>query len=109
MPHYVTLVTFTQEGLKNLNSTTKRAKAFEDAAEKLGVKILYTLWTVGRYDIVHILDAPDDETAAGMAFSLGSLGNVRTETLRAFGREEMEKIIARVQSPFDLLRGQINK
>lgn len=105
MPQYVCLVTFTKQGLKNLGATTKRAKAFEDAAEKLGVEIKYTLWTVGRYDIVHILEAPDDETAASMAFSLGALGNVRTETLRAFDREEMEAIIDRVQTPFDLLKG----
>ncbi len=84
MANYVCLVSFTQEGLKNLKATTKRAKAFEEQAEKVGVKIKCTFWTVGRYDLVHIFEAPDDETAAAMAFSLGVVGNVRTETLRAF-------------------------
>ena len=105
MPQYVCLVSFTQQGLKNLGATTKRAKAFEDTAAKIGVEIKYTLWTVGRYDIVHILDAPDDQTAASMAFSLGALGNVRTETLRAFDRQEMDQVLEKVQTPFDLLRG----
>ncbi len=105
MPQYVCLVTFTQQGLKNLAATTKRAEAFEVAAEKLGVIIKSTLWTVGRFDLVHILEAPDDDTAATMAFSLGSIGNVRTETLRAFDGGEMKEIIKNVQTPYDLLSG----
>jgi uncharacterized protein with GYD domain len=109
MPYYVCLVSFTQQGLKNLGATTKRAKAFEDTAEKLGVKILSTYWTVGRYDLVHILDAPDDDMAASMAFSLSGLGNVRTETLRAFDRKQMETILKKVQTPYDLLREQSEK
>ncbi len=103
MPNYVCLVTFTQEGLKNLKATTKRAAAFEEKVKEHNVKIKYTLWTVGQYDIVHILEAPDDETAASMAFSLGSLGNVRTETLRAFDLNEMEKVLEKVYTPYDLV------
>jgi len=102
MPNYVCLVTFTQEGLKNLKATTKRAAAFEEKVKEHGVKVLCTFWTVGRYDLVHVLEAPDDETAAAMAFSLGVLGNVRTETLRAFTRDEMEKVLETVYSPYDL-------
>ena len=71
MPHYVCLVSFTHEGLKNLKSTTKRAKVFSDKLEDKGIKILNTFWTVGRYDLVHIIEAPDDESAASLAFSLG--------------------------------------
>jgi uncharacterized protein with GYD domain len=89
--------------MKNLNATTKRAKAFQEKIEKLGIKIEHTFWTVGQYDIVHIFDAPDDKTAATLAFSLGSLGNVRTETMRAFNVEEMEDIIKNVYSPYDLV------
>ena len=58
----------------------------------------------GHYDIVHIVEAPDDETAASMAFSLGALGNVRIETMRAFDRAEMTDILEKVQTPYDLLR-----
>lgn len=104
MASYVCLVSFTQEGLKNLGATTRRAEAFEKAAEKLGVTIKFTLWTLGRFDLVHILEAPDDETAASMAFSLGALGNVRVETMRAFDRGEMEETLDKVQTPYDLLR-----
>ena len=102
MPNYVCLVTFTQEGLKNLKATTKRAKAFEEKVQAKGVKIKTTLWTVGRYDLVHIFEAPNDETAAAMAFSLGVIGNVRTETLRAFDIDEMETVLENVYSPYDL-------
>ena len=102
MPNYVCLVTFTQEGLKNLKATTKRAEAFQKKVEEHGVKIKTTLWTVGRYDLVHIFEAPDDRTAAATAFSLGSLGNVRTETLRAFDIDEMEQVLEKVYTPYDL-------
>lgn len=103
MPHYVCLVSFTHEGLKNLKSTTKRAKAFSDKLEDKGIKIKNTFWTVGRYDLVHIIEAPDDEAAASLAFSLGVLGNFRTETLRAFDIDEMENILDKVFTPYDLV------
>jgi len=103
MPSYVCLVTFTQEGLKNLKATTSRAKAFAEKVEEHGVVIKTTLWTVGRYDLVHIFEAPNDETAAAMAFSLGVIGNVRTETLRAFDIDEMSEILEKVYTPYDLV------
>jgi len=101
---YVCLVTFTEQGLKNLKATTARAKAFTEKCEKNGVKILQTFWTVGRYDLVHIVETDNDEIAAAMAFSLGSLGNVRTETLRAFDINDMEKILENVYTPYDLVK-----
>jgi len=108
MPHYVCLVTFTDQGMGSIGSTTKRAQAFEEIVKELGVTIKYTLWTVGRYDLVHILEAPDDVTAASMSFSLGALGHVRTETLRGFLREEMDDVLEKVQTPYDLLKGMKN-
>lgn len=104
MPKYVCLVSFTQQGLKNLGATTKRAEALEENAKKMGVEVVHTFWTVGQYDLVHILDAPDDKTAASLAFSLGAVGNVRTETMRAFDRDEMTEILEKVITPYDLLR-----
>ena len=103
MPNYVCLVRFTQEGIRKLGATTRRSAALEANAKELGATIHQTYWTVGQYDLVHILEAPDDETAAALVFSLGALGNVRTETLRAFSGEEMEGILEKVQSPYDLL------
>ncbi len=105
MAHFICLVTFTQQGLSQLGATTKRVDAFSQRAEQLGVKILETYWTLGIYDIVHIIEAPDEKTAASLAFSLGALGNVRTHTLPAFTVDEMkEDILPRVQTPYDLLR-----
>ncbi len=103
MPNYVCLVTFTQEGLKNLKATTKRARVFSEKIESKGITIKDTYWTVGRYDLVHVFEAKDDDSAAALAFSLGVLGNVRTETLRAFNINEMETILENVYTPYDLL------
>ena len=93
MPKYISLVSFTQEGYKNLKDTKKRAIAFAENAKKKGIFIQETYWTVGRYDIVHVFEAPDDAIAASVAFALSSMGNVRTETLRAFDSNEMEKVL----------------
>ena len=96
MQKYITLVSFTEEGVKNLKDTCRRAKAFSEKVKKKGVRIQQTYWTFGRYDIVHVFEAPDDETAAAVSFTLGSMGNVRTETLRAFVIEEMTSIVGDV-------------
>jgi len=105
MAKYVCLVTFTDTGVRNLRKTTARARAFEDKMQKVGVKIIATLWTVGQVDLVHIFEAKDDEAAATMAYTLSSLGNVRTNTMRAFDADEMDQVIEKVQTPYDLLRG----
>jgi uncharacterized protein with GYD domain len=109
MAYYVCLVTFTDTGVKNLRKTTARAKAFTEKMEANGIKIVTTLWTVGTYDIVHVFQAPDEEVAASFAFTLSSLGNVRTETMRAFDADEMESIIRRVQTPYDLLTNKVEE
>jgi uncharacterized protein with GYD domain len=96
MQKYITLVSFTEEGIKNLKDTIKRAKTFAEKAKKKGVHIEQTYWTFGRYDIVHVFEAPNDEVAAAVSFALGSTGNVRTETLRAFNVEEMTGIVGDV-------------
>jgi uncharacterized protein with GYD domain len=71
----------------------------------MGAKVLATYWTLGAYDIVHIIEAPDQTTACALAMSSVALGNVRTHTLPAFSLEEMrDTILPRVQTPFDLLR-----
>jgi len=105
MPHFVCLITFTQQGLQQLGATTKRAEAFKQRAEQLGAKVVETYWTLGMYDIVHIIEAEDAEMAASLALSSLALGNVRTHTLPAFTVEEMrDKILPKVQTPYDLLR-----
>ncbi|WP_333772783.1 GYD domain-containing protein [Streptomyces sp. IBSBF 3136] len=95
MPTYVTLLSWTDQGVRNYKDTAKRAEAFGSAVQNLGAKLLSIYWTVGPYDLVAIVEAPDDETATAALLQVGGVGNVRSTTLRAFDREEMERIIAK--------------
>jgi uncharacterized protein with GYD domain len=93
MPTYITMLNWTEQGVRNYKDTAKRAEAFGAAAQKLGAKLLNIYWTVGPYDLVAVVEAPDDETASAAALRLGMQGNVRTETMRAYTREEMQRIV----------------
>ena len=95
MPTYISLVNWTEQGMQELKESPARADATAELAESMGGS-LQLYWTAGLYDIVAIFEAPDDETAAAMQLTVGSRGAVRTTTLRAFGREEFERIIAKV-------------
>ncbi|MFE9169128.1 GYD domain-containing protein [Streptomyces kebangsaanensis] len=95
MPTYVALLNWTDQGVHHYKDTAKRAEAFGAAAQKIGAKLLNIYWTVGPYDLVAVVEAPDDETATAALLQLGGAGNVRSTTLRAFGREEMERVIAK--------------
>ena len=97
MAMYVSLLRFSDQGIRNVKDTIKRAEAATAEAEKMGMKITNAVWTMGAYDVVLLVEAPDDETMAAYAAKLGSLGNVKTETMRAFGQQEMEKILAKVK------------
>ena len=93
MPTYIGLVKFTEQGMRNVKETTKRAKSFREMAEKAGVKVKEILWTMGRYDLVLVVDAPNDETMTRLALALGMLGNAKTETLKAFSAQEMDQVL----------------
>jgi len=93
MPTYVGLVKLTDQGIRNVKDTTKRAKSFREMAEKAGVKVKEILWTLGRYDLVLVVDAPNDETMTRLALGLGMMGNAKTETLKAFSAQEMDQIL----------------
>ena len=97
MATYISLLQFTDKGVGNVKETTKRAQAATAEAEKMGVKITNALWTMGAYDLVLLLDAPDDDTVSAFSLKLGSLGNVKSHTMRAFRQEEMEKILAKIK------------
>jgi uncharacterized protein with GYD domain len=97
MARYVGLIQFTDQGIRNVKDTVKRATAAAAEAEKMGMKIIEEFWTLGAYDIVLLLDAPDDETVTAFLLKIGSLGNVKTATMRAFGKEEMEKILGKIK------------
>ncbi len=96
MPKYVTFLNWTGEGIQNVKDTTKRFQEGMALFEQMGVKVLSFYWTSGRYDAVAITEAADDETASAVALTLGSQGRVRTETLRAFDTEDMERILAKM-------------
>ena len=94
---YVSLIQFTDQGIRNIKDTTKRGDAAMAEARKLGMKITEEFWTMGAYDVVVTFDAPNDETMSAFMLKIGSLGNVKSQTLRAFRREEMENILAKIK------------
>ena len=96
MATYVVLVNFTDQGVRNLKDTTKRADAAREMAKKFGVTFKELYWTLGSYDEVVILEAPDDASMASFLASLGALGNIRTQTLRAFSQGDMNGILAKL-------------
>ncbi|MBR1126288.1 GYD domain-containing protein [Bradyrhizobium lablabi] len=93
MVAYVVLANFTDQGVRNAKESPKRADAFKDLAKTFGVTVREIVWTQGRYDIVTIVDAPDESSFMSLTLSLAKLGNVRTESLRAFSAAEMTKIV----------------
>jgi uncharacterized protein with GYD domain len=96
MASYFALVNFTDQGIRHIRQTTERAKALINAAANLGVKIKDIYWTMGNFDAVLIAEAPDDETVTAFAVSMGALGNIRMQTLRAFSADEMNKILEKI-------------
>ncbi len=96
MPTYVVLVNWTDQGIRNVRETIQRVEAADALEHKQGFSTEQIYWTVGPYDMVAIGEAPDDESATAFALELGSAGNVRTTTLRAYDREEMSRIIERL-------------
>jgi uncharacterized protein with GYD domain len=96
MATYIALSNFTDQGIRNVKDTTKRADAVKDAAKKFGANMTQIYWTLGHYDLVAIIEAPDDKSATAFALAIGAAGNVRTETLRAFSKEEMNGILGKM-------------
>jgi uncharacterized protein with GYD domain len=95
MPRYVALINWTDQGIGNYRDTVRRVEDSRALAEQLGVRIQDIYWTMGAYDLVAVTEAPDDETMTAFLLQLGSLGNVRTQTLRAYDADEMSRIIER--------------
>ncbi|MGZ8514496.1 MAG: GYD domain-containing protein [Candidatus Limnocylindrales bacterium] len=97
MANYVLLINWTEQGVRNYVDTTKRADAAVAEFARLGGKLTDIYWTLGPYDIVGLAEFPDDETATAAAVRLAAGGNVRTTTMRAFDRAEVNKIIAKAK------------
>jgi uncharacterized protein with GYD domain len=92
MATFISLLSFTEQGARNVKDTLKRAEAFKEAAGKLGLTVQSMHWTMGNYDLVVVIEG-NEEAALASLFSTASLGNVRTQTLRAFTADEVKKVI----------------
>lgn len=95
-PTYISLVKFTDKGIQGAKQTTQRLAAWSAKVQSMGVTIKQMYWTLGEYDQVCIFEAPDDETAASVLLAADMLGNIRTQTMRAFTTAEMDKILAKI-------------
>ena len=96
MPTYISLVQFTDKGIQAAKQTTKRVADWAEKVQSKGVTIKEMYWTLGHYDQVCIFEAPDEETAASVLLDADMLGNIRTQTMRAFTTAEMDKILAKL-------------
>jgi uncharacterized protein with GYD domain len=93
MATFIATMHFTEQGIKAVRDTCERAAAFKATAQKMGVKVSGVYWTLGAFDGVIVCEAPDEATATAAMLHLGSLGNIRTQTARAFDAAEMQKIL----------------
>jgi uncharacterized protein with GYD domain len=96
MATYVTLFNFTEQGLRNIKDTVKRAEAAKKAGSENGINLKEIVWTQGQYDLIAILEARDEAAASAFLLNLLKAGNLRAQTLRAFTATEMEKILEKV-------------
>src|ERR1700722_3949717 len=93
---YVVLGNFTDQGVRSAKDSPKRAEAFRKMAETFGVTVKEFFWRHGRKDVVTILDAPDEFSATALNLNLSALGNIRTESLRAFSAADMTPIVGKM-------------
>jgi uncharacterized protein with GYD domain len=93
-PTYVTLIRYTEQGVRTFKDLPQRLEETRQAGEALGAKLIGYYLTMGQYDAIAISEAPDDHAIAKLALAAGARGNVRTETLRAFTEEEARSIAA---------------
>src|SRR5438552_19114316 len=97
MAMYISLIQFTEQGIRNVKDTVKRGDAAIGEAEKMGMKISEEFWTMGAYDVVVMFDAPNDETMSAFLLKIGSMGYVKSKTLLALRTQEMEGHLAKLK------------
>ena len=97
MSHYILLINWTDQGIGKINDSGDRYNSFKASVEKAGGKLIGGYYTFGEYDVVIIIEAPNDETVMSLMLKVGSAGNVRTRTLKAFTADEGIKIIKDLQ------------
>jgi uncharacterized protein with GYD domain len=93
MSTYIMLGRFTQQGIETIKEVPTRDAVAEQTIQAMGAELKGLYYVMGQYDFVAIIEAPDDETVAKLVIAIGSLGNVRTETLRAYTGDEFAQII----------------
>ncbi len=96
MQTYLIMGKFTEKGITNIKQTTERADKFKEIAAKFGIKVQQIYWLIGEYDVVNIVETPDDQSLQAVLVRVGAWGNVRTTTFRAFDKKEMDAIISRM-------------
>jgi uncharacterized protein with GYD domain len=96
MATYIVLGNYTDQGVRTIKDAPKRTEAVKEMAKKTGVVLKETFWTLGAYDFVSIIESPDDQTTLAFGMSVGALGNVRTQTLRAFTGADMGAILGKM-------------
>ena len=96
MATYITLGNFTEQGIRDVRETTKRADAVKAAAKKLGVTMKDIYWTMGQYDVVAMFEAPDDVSISALALAIGAAGNIRSQTMRAYSKDEMNAVLKKL-------------
>ena len=93
MPIYITLINWTDQGVRNAKDTVQRYEAAQAAGAKVGVKFKDFHWTMGAYDAVGVVEAPDDVAVSRFLLATGAAGNVRTTTMRAYSKDEMTQVL----------------
>ncbi len=93
MPTYVTLLNWTDAGIRSVKEAPERAKAAAALVEEMGGRLKDVYWTLGPYDLVSVIEAPDDETVMAFLLAVGSQGNTRTTTLRAMNADEFQSVV----------------
>lgn len=93
MPRYLALLSFTEQGLRNVHESSQRAADFRASVERTGGKTISQYWAVGQVDGCAVFETPDEETAAALLLSLGKAGNVRTQTMRLYEESEFASIL----------------
>ena len=96
MATFVILGNWTDQGARGAKDSVARSAAVRDTARKFGGEVKQIYWTMGRYDVMAITEAPDDETATAIAVAIAGSGAVRSETMRAFDADEMTRILAKL-------------
>lgn len=97
MPAFIILGSFTDQGVRSVKDTTKRAEKFREMAKQHGASVKEIYWTLGQYDVVSIVEAPDVTSVTALGLSMGMAGNVRTQTLPAFSVDDMAKVLSKVK------------